>query len=467
MQLQQEVDKKVVALLPRSAQRKCKDILLHDALWGSISLSGPEVAMLNTPLLQRLRRVRQLGSTHLIFPAAQHTRFEHSLGVVHLTAQMCAALVREFPNQISTQQIANLRMAALCHDLGHGPFSHYSEKFFAKLEPLASLLRTDHHIGAAELLSAMIVRSKRFREQVAELNAAYGCELDPDFIANAITGKLSDQQAYLGEIIHGPFDADKLDYLARDSMFCGMPIRLDTDRIFTQLAIADDDQGRKRLVGKRGGIAALMQIIQHKHHMFATVYNHPVARSFHVMLETALRLAYQKMALVNGSIIYGPADFLALDDELLLAAGTVENNRAAKLLGDLRGRNMYKVAAWITGGNKLKEEQRQKLDKNAKDYANEIAKTAELPEDAVAIDICSRQSNAEACKMLVLQQDGSPIELGDIMPQLNDKAIPPLHNFLEQHLVLCPAKHVDKVAAAAIKVLKPVVKDALDSRYLA
>ncbi len=455
-QLQQQVDEQVAKLLPKTPEQNCREIFLHDAVWGSIRIDAHETALLNTPLLQRLRRIRQLGSVHLIFPSAQHTRFEHSLGVIHLTSRFGDVLAKQSSSQINPEQLANLRMAALCHDLGHGPFSHYSEQFFKTLQPFSE--QQDNSCDAAEQLSEMIVRSDRFRHYIKKLNDSYKCKLDPDFIAKAITGSLDDDIAYLGEIIHGPFDADKLDYLVRDGMFCGMPIRLDTDRIFTQLVITSKKNKPKRLAGRRGAVAALIQIIQHKHHMFATVYNHTVARSFNAMLSIALNLICKNKIEVAGVVIRSPADFLALDDELMLTPNAVSCAKVAGLLSDLRNRKMYKLAAWINEGDKHEDSQSNDWTKDKKEYAKKIASIAKLPDTAVAIDIFDRPNNAEARNMLMRKKDRF-VSLGEIM-KLDDSAIP-LHNFLERHLVLCPAEHVVQVADATRKVLEPVVKDAL------
>jgi hypothetical protein len=114
----------------------------------------------------------------------------------------------------------NVRFAALLHDTGHGPFSHTSEQFFASLPQLAEF-REAHpeleHSGAGEILSYLIVKSARFRKFVDALNAVHRRQLDCERIAQAITGTMPSDMMYMGEIIHGPFDADKLDYMLRAS----------------------------------------------------------------------------------------------------------------------------------------------------------------------------------------------------------------------------------------------------------
>ncbi|MBF2735924.1 MAG: HD domain-containing protein, partial [Betaproteobacteria bacterium AqS2] len=199
----------VKGLLPAKPDRFKTPIRIHDSIWGEIELEPHEASLINTPLLQRLRRIKQLGSGHLVFPGATHTRFEHSLGVLEQASRMCDGLNegrRGRARLVTAEQRINLRFAALCHDLGHGPFSHYSEMFYPQLPAH----RKKGEPKNAEELSALIVTSEPFGDFCRAVGRMHGVKLNPRFIAAAITGDLPARQKYLGEIIHGPFDADKI-----------------------------------------------------------------------------------------------------------------------------------------------------------------------------------------------------------------------------------------------------------------
>src|SRR6185436_8229338 len=108
---------------------------VNDTVWQTVVLSPFEVIILDSPLLQRLRYVRQLGVAHWVYPATTHTRLEHSIGALHQMEQVLTALQSRTKKQVLTQEERNvLRLAALCHDIGHGVMSHVSENAFKELE---------------------------------------------------------------------------------------------------------------------------------------------------------------------------------------------------------------------------------------------------------------------------------------------------------------------------------------------
>lgn len=449
-QFESEIAAAVAGMLPDQAQPDCGKANLLDAVWGTVTLEPHEVALLDTPLLQRLRRLRQLGSSHLVFPGSHHTRFEHTLGVAHLTGQACAVLSRKHPTYFDPQLIQNLRMAALCHDLGHGPYSHCSEKFIARLDPMPELL--GQNADAAERLSGLMVTSAPLVRFFRQLDATYDTNLDPQFMAEAICGNLPRDQAFLGEVLHGPFDTDKLDYLVRDSKFCGIQPSVDIARILESLDICVTDD-TPHLIGERDGAAALVQLVHHRQHLFAVVYQHRVSRSFAAMLDIALECAHADGTMIGDKPLTSPADFLTLDDALLMSPGFVAPSRAANLLQDMRDRQLFKVAGSVEG-NQLSAGQRQRLASDARALAQEIAATAKVPEHLVTINVCPRQDNSEAMNMLI-RQSSEPVTLGALMDMRDDTI--PLHSFLERHLVLCPEKHCPVVSQVAAQVLSQVV----------
>jgi len=234
---------------------------LNDSLWGTISLTPSEVALLDTPLIQRLGYIRQLGVAHWTYRGAVHTRIAHTLGAVHqvqtlVSAINVAAIDENEPALIGVKQVRVLRLAALLHDIGHGAFSHVSEKAIAQVANV-SLVATDfgktlraekRHLS--EIVAYFVIRSaamSRFLKAIWP-----GCsDLTPfgqgtdevvaqlqDTLAKAITGQVIDNRIpLLHELISGPFDADKLDYYARDSLQAGTPSNLDISRLIQKITV--------------------------------------------------------------------------------------------------------------------------------------------------------------------------------------------------------------------------------------
>src|SRR6478752_6372096 len=215
----------------------------NDPIWGTVYLRAHELAVLDSPLVQRLRRIKQLGVVHYVYPAATHSRLEHSLGVVHQVQRMITSLNdRGFEGHeaadsapiISPALEDTLRMAALCHDVGHGFMSHVSEYALSanrQCEDLQLEFQGVHQRPSLPQLSEMaafyMVGSPAFKELIEKVYSRTHRALPIDFAHNLqrlIMGRpLSEELILLHEFISGPFDADKLDYYARDAFMCGIP----------------------------------------------------------------------------------------------------------------------------------------------------------------------------------------------------------------------------------------------------
>ena len=170
--------------------------IINDPVYGFIHIPYPIIFdLIEHPFFQRLRRIRQLGLTHLVYPGAQHTRFQHSLGALHLMNSAIAVL-REKGINISDKEAEAVSVAILLHDIGHGPFSHTLEH---------SLVEGISH----EDLSIL------FMEQ---LNKEFGGKLD---LAIKVF-KNQYEKKFLYQLVSGQLDMDRLDYLKRDSFFTGV-----------------------------------------------------------------------------------------------------------------------------------------------------------------------------------------------------------------------------------------------------
>ena len=178
---------------------------IRDSIHGNLPLNEFEVEVLDYPQLQRLRRVKQLGFISLIYPGANHSRFEHSIGTMHLASKLAEQL------ELDDHDKDLVRMAGLLHDTGHGPFSHVSEAVFD----------VPH-----EELTGFIVKESSLADKLSE-------KFDTQEIVDIINGK-----GRLGPIISGELDMDRMDYLIRDSHYTGVAYGvIDTERIISNLKL--------------------------------------------------------------------------------------------------------------------------------------------------------------------------------------------------------------------------------------
>jgi len=215
-------------VLPKGAK------VFNDALLGNQLFARHEVAVIDSPVLQRLKRIKQTGLVYHVFPSATHTRFEHSLGAATLAERCFNAILdrssveKNSPPADSDRQrgdLAHLRMAALLHDVGHGLCSHASEQIYEQLSDLKEFKSKPAYVNNApgEILSYLIVKSATFSNWFTETMPRCGADLDLEEVARLILGKHQDPDKYfLAQIISGSYDCDKLDYIARDSYYCGL-----------------------------------------------------------------------------------------------------------------------------------------------------------------------------------------------------------------------------------------------------
>lgn len=225
--------------------------------------------MLDTPAVQRLRYVRQLGHAFLVYPGATHSRFEHALGAYHLTKSALTALSeRGELDPVPEEDRLAARLAALLHDIGHYPFSHGLEE-----------AGFPHHeeLGVAKLT----------RGELGEALAGLGV---PD-LAGRIGALIRGRSASpLGGLISGSLDLDKIEYLSRDARMCGVPYgAVDVDRLLASLSLVESAPGRWEIGVHEKGISALESLLFAKYQMYRNVYWHHAVRSATCMFKRAVR----------------------------------------------------------------------------------------------------------------------------------------------------------------------------------
>jgi len=273
--------------------------VFNDALLGNQLFARHEVAVIDSPLLQRLKRIKQTGLVYHVFPSATHTRFEHSLGATTL-AERCfnaiqdRASVEGKPLVVDADRyggdLAHLRMAAMLHDVGHGLCSHASEQIYELLADLQEFKEKPAYVKNApgEILSYLIATSPTFRDWFQE-TVIQGCQarLDLNTVADLILGKHEDRDKYfLAQIISSAYDCDKLDYIARDSYYCGLALTVDLPRFYSMISTARREDYRVLVLRS---YVPLEQILFSKMTLFGSVYHHQKVKCIDSMLRSMVQ----------------------------------------------------------------------------------------------------------------------------------------------------------------------------------
>jgi HD superfamily phosphohydrolase len=291
--------------------------ILRDPVWNNIRIDELTLTLVDTEVFQRLRYVRQLGWTYLVYPGATHTRFEHALGTHHLSRRTLALLCEaEDSTSISEVDQAIVRSAALLHDVGHYPFSHALEEIGAlHHEDVARPLITEGSVAAI-------------------LSSQLGSDA-PTRVFDLIRGR---SDSPLQGLISGSLDLDKIEYLKRDAFMCGVPYgEIDVDRLTNSLVlVGDPETGRRALGVREKALSALESLLFAKYQMYRNVYWHHAVRSATAM--------YKR--LVEDAVRTKVVDVQSLarhTDEGLMH--TLESDKPTPLLAALKGRRLYKRAA--------------------------------------------------------------------------------------------------------------------------
>ncbi len=242
---------------------------VRDPIHGFIRADPLEAALVDTRPLQRLRSVRQLGLTSLVFPGAEHTRFSHALGAMHLAGRIYDALAAHAEGLLEpdrdSRQRRLVRVAALLHDIGHAPYSHSAEELFEG--------GIDHEEMSRRLLSV---------PELEKVFATHGEGLEPTDVARLLQGGASGPDAdpserLLSQIVASELDVDKMDYLLRDSLFCGVRYgNYDLARLVDTVRPIFDPETKIWGVGvAEGGVHALEALVMARYYMFTQVYFNP------------------------------------------------------------------------------------------------------------------------------------------------------------------------------------------------
>jgi hypothetical protein len=250
---------------------------IRDPVHGFVRADALERALIDTRPLQRLRSIRQLGMMFFVFPGAEHSRFSHALGAMELAGRLYDALAAKAEGLLDPDRRARerrlVRAAGLLHDIGHAPFSHSAEEQFEG--------GIDHEQMTRRLLD------------IPEVSGAFerlGDGLRPDDVARLLQGGEGPVERLLSQVVSGELDVDKMDYLLRDSLFCGVRYgSYDLPRLLdTVLPIQDPDGGEWGIGVEEGGIHALEALVMARYYMFTQVYFNVTGKALELHLSAWL-----------------------------------------------------------------------------------------------------------------------------------------------------------------------------------
>ncbi len=408
---------------------------IKDPVHGYIRINKIERAIIDSYPVQRLRRIRQLAGSEFVYPAANHTRFEHVLGAMYLAGVLGEAL----PVELTTRQKQELRLAALLHDIGHGPFSHV-------FEPL--MIR---HLGKThEDIVPWLVAETEISSRLEKAG------FNPKRIGQLAIGRLGDKRLpFLDQVISSSVDVDKMDFLVRDSFHTGAGYgSIDVNRLLYTMDVLDGN-----LAVDGTAVATLESFLLARLESFRTVYFHRTSRAVQIMIVKALEAAKDELGLLAFD---EPMDYLKLDDYNVWS-NLKDCKKSMRIIHDLETRRLLKCAYERTVF--AREEVVSNVISNEKvrdEMEEEIARKARVSEEDVFIDVPSLSS--------VPYHHGAEIQPMDIpvfrrtatgkkqLVQLSDisRVVGVLRTFMNLVRVYTWEEHRSKVEIASRQILGEV-----------
>ncbi|MCH7966623.1 MAG: HD domain-containing protein [Thaumarchaeota archaeon] len=398
-----------------------------DPIHDFIRVYEHELSIIDNPIFQRLRRIRQLTGAHLTYPAAQHTRFEHSLGVMHIASLAGHALNEK--KIIKLDDIKILRLAGLLHDIGHGPFSHLFEEMIQEK-------KISHEDFGKEII---------LKSEIGDILSKNG--FDKKLISRIAFGDSKFQ--YMNEIVSGILSADMMDYLLRDGYFTGAEhAKIDHKRITQSL-----DIHQKKLALERSALYSFESMMYSRYQMFKAVYFHKTVRAAEVMLLEALRLSDDEF----GYTSFNLNEYVKLTDEYVLSniisSTSSKLKRARQFALDYQNRKLLKCVfeRILTSKTNLQktrtDELRTSISKKSKIDENEI-----FVDSSVTPSIPLAPSKNES-KSIILITNENGKSLAKEIPISEIPVVSAISGFMNILRIYTHQKNRKKVEIAAKSIL--------------
>jgi len=412
---------------------------IKDPLYGYIRITEVERKVIDTQPVQRLRRIKQLSGAEYAYPAANHTRFEHSLGTMYLAG----VLAQSIPVDLSDQEVQKIRLAALLHDVGHAPFSHLFEPLLTK------------YLGKTHEDMAFWIITE------SELSSALRAEgFDPNEVGKLAVGKLGDSQhPFLDQIIRSSVDVDKMDFIVRDSYHTGAGYGyVDIFRLIYTMDILDGN-----LAVDVTAIPTLETFLLARLESFRAIYFHRAARAVQIMMLKALEQARDELDIEK---IKTPETYLTLDDYYVWSI-LKRCKKSRGIMQDIEQRRLLKCAYERTFF--AKDELFASVLTNEavrKQIEDEIAAKARVSSEDVSIDVPSLPSvpyhyaiEIEPMDIPVFSKTKSGEKISQRLTELS-KVVDVLKVFMNVIRVYTKESYRNDVMKAAEKVFgKPQLHD--------
>ncbi|MEM4347006.1 MAG: HD domain-containing protein [Candidatus Altiarchaeota archaeon] len=322
-----------------------KGKIIRDPIHGNIKADELEIKLIDTPEMQRLRRIKQNGFCYLIYPAMTSSRFEHSLGVMHL-----AGLISDHLG-LNKEQRKFLRVSALLHDIGHFPFSHSSEEVLKKYG-------FSHEENSAEIIT---------KSEISEILEDEG--ISPKEVADFIKGK-----GELSKLLSSEIDIDKMDYLIRDSYYAGVAYGvIDLQRVIHGIKIFDD-----KVVVKKSSLEAVESLLISRNLMYQTVYRHHTKRIVESMFKHALEFLFKTKKL-------NYKDFVNFDDFDIVSLLRKSKGYGKEMIERIDNRALFKIF-FQQNVKELPENFIKKIKENSESIEKKISDDFGISQGYVLID---------------------------------------------------------------------------------
>lgn len=325
--LETAIDEFINQCSVRRTIEKKEQKTIHDAIHGPVVLENYIASIVDLPVVQRLREIKQLGGSDRLYPTANHTRFEHSIGVYHVAGKILNRLEQIQTVEITEAQKREVRVAALLHDIGHLPFSHMSERFLENVTGIKDIISNENFIAKSEVdiheyLACKFLRTDYFRNIFNSINNVYGTRINVENVCDIIIGHSANPgYKYLANIVHGPIDADRIDYLQRDTHNIGFPSIVDSDRLIDILTPVDDPEENETKLGiEEKGIRAAESLFIARDRLYASCHDHHLTL---VAEEQILRSIYQNFS-------DSPMDLIGMTDHELMCNVSEKNREFEK-----------------------------------------------------------------------------------------------------------------------------------------
>ena len=338
---------------------------ITDPIHKYIRFTEVEKKLIDTEAFQRLRKIRQLAGAHLVYPSAQHTRFEHSIGAMHVVG-LAAQTLLDKGYIIHKEDVESLRISALLHDIGHGPFSHLFEEV---LMQNTSKKKINHEIIGKKIIKETVI---------IDILRQYG--YNPDYICKLSFGET--QNMFYNEMIAGSLSADIMDYLLRDSFFTGAEYgKVDYYRLISSFEVLSNGH----LGINKSAINSLESMLISRYQMFKAVYFHKTVRAGEVMLLHSLASADKQLHFSNFSI----KEYLEYTDEKTIdTISSLKGNKfASDLALDYKKRKLFKCVYEKFLQNKHNVFDKELVGKEIRKFLGDISEYLDIDERYIFIDI--------------------------------------------------------------------------------